>query len=347
MAQASMQRGGPAASRTMFSGWNSFVDAAGDDVVLAVLLHLEALEVLTLVTASASTASRLAGSSDDTSNDAPHHLQVLQRFAISRMGLAATLAATTAALAATTAALAASAIAHGHLAAVRALDGTSPASQVLRWTVLLAQPSGACSSTNPTTSTSAAANAEPFLEALFRSEERGARHARSSSASNTATAAATDAALAAALAHGDGGHAVLRAAAEAVRAVENELDALVDDGRIASPGSFDTVARLRSAVEFLRGYFVAGGGVSNSATGSAKCELDSSIRALDGTIASYIKEGYELSCPRLCGHYSAIPHCGLPHAHWWVFVGHARAPTGHRQVTEVRNQEPLYVISCT
>eukprot|EP00747_Dinoflagellata_sp_TGD_P139865 gnl/TRDRNA2_/TRDRNA2_175947_c0_seq13.p1 gnl/TRDRNA2_/TRDRNA2_175947_c0~~gnl/TRDRNA2_/TRDRNA2_175947_c0_seq13.p1 ORF type:complete len:333 (-),score=59.98 gnl/TRDRNA2_/TRDRNA2_175947_c0_seq13:233-1231(-) len=321
MAQASMQRGGPAASRTMFSGWNSFVDAAGDDVVLAVLLHLEALEVLTLVTASASTASRLAGSSDDTSNDAPHHLQVLQRFAISRMGLAATLAATTAALAATTAALAASAIAHGHLAAVRALDGTSPASQVLRWTVLLAQPSGACSSTNPTTSTSAAANAEPFLEALFRSEERGARHARSSSASNTATAAATDAALAAALAHGDGGHAVLRAAAEAVRAVENELDALVDDGRIASPGSFDTVARLRSAVEFLRGYFVAGGGVSNSATGSAKCELDSSIRALDDTIASYIKEGYDLSCPRLCG-YSAIPSCGLPHAHWWALSGH-------------------------
>eukprot|EP00747_Dinoflagellata_sp_TGD_P139862 gnl/TRDRNA2_/TRDRNA2_175947_c0_seq10.p1 gnl/TRDRNA2_/TRDRNA2_175947_c0~~gnl/TRDRNA2_/TRDRNA2_175947_c0_seq10.p1 ORF type:complete len:333 (-),score=60.53 gnl/TRDRNA2_/TRDRNA2_175947_c0_seq10:215-1213(-) len=324
MAQASMQRGGPAASRTMFSGWNSFVDAAGDDVVLAVLLHLEALEVLTLVTASASTASRLAGSSDDTSNDAPHHLQVLQRFAISRMGLAATLAATTAALAATTAALAASAIAHGHLAAVRALDGTSPASQVLRWTVLLAQPSGACSSTNPTTSTSAAANAEPFLEALFRSEERGARHARSSSASNTATAAATDAALAAALAHGDGGHAVLRAAAEAVRAVENELDALVDDGRIASPGSFENIARLRSAVEFFRGYLAAIY-LPGSAAASAKHKLDASIRALDDTIASYIKEGYELSCPRLCGYYSAVPHCGLPHAHWWLFVGHAHS----------------------
>merc|ERR1711920_509791 len=128
--------------------------------------------------------------------------------------------------------------------------------------------------------------------------------------------AAANAALMVLLVSVECGSSVLLASAKAMRQSEQELDALVDTGKVQGlQKGYETVAQRRSAAEFLRDHLT--GNVCKVAA-SAMQEFDMSVGELDETISGYRREGYDLSCPKLnCG----FVLCVVPYKHWWIFAG--------------------------
>jgi len=110
--------------------------------------------------------------------------------------------------------------------------------------------------------------------------------------------------------------ALLVVSAAAIKDAEKVLDSLIDGARQGGAGSwtsgYEAVARLRSAVEFLRGRLATRQDLIGAAV-----ELDKATAALDETIRGYLIEGYNLTCPRLHGGV-ASDRIAVPYSHWWL-----------------------------
>jgi len=301
--------------------WNSFADSAADDVLLRSLGFLHGTQVVALAAASASSTARLTADGEFQGGAA-------QRLAVAKLGPVASAAAITAT---------------GPLTALRALVSVAPAAEALRLALALAGPVSRCSEpfkpynaagSGPTIAfgdagqfpAADAAVGGLFLDAVFCSEVQRRLLPKSHSAcSANRTAAAANAALTALLSASEAGSCrIIAAVAAAVRTAEHDLDTLVDGGLVQGfHRRYEEVARRRSGVEFLRSQLVAAHHMMREAEDAevtvAKDELDAATAALDETIRSYIREGYDLGCPTLAG---GVACCSaVPYEHWWVFLG--------------------------
>jgi len=305
--------------------WDTFSEKADDSVLLLVFAYLNADCVLNLALASLSAAQRLAGAGAGVGEAmvAQHRMveqagatsqSVAQHFATGLLGREAAAAA---AAAAARARHAAGCAASGSLEVLRMLVSRTPAAWALNLAVAIAQ-----AGQDPLSWGTPAADAGLFLDMLFSFEMKRLRSARNNKKKVApAPAQAAEAALATLMSTGNGGCNLLRMAAAAVRKMETDLDELVSDGRIGIPGSYEAVARRRSAAEFLRRCIDAAvDAPPGGAAAGARKELDSAVRDLDETIAGYVKEGYELSCPRVTGGFA---RSAVPYTHWWVHLGRA------------------------
>eukprot|EP00747_Dinoflagellata_sp_TGD_P178894 gnl/TRDRNA2_/TRDRNA2_28771_c0_seq1.p1 gnl/TRDRNA2_/TRDRNA2_28771_c0~~gnl/TRDRNA2_/TRDRNA2_28771_c0_seq1.p1 ORF type:complete len:312 (+),score=51.27 gnl/TRDRNA2_/TRDRNA2_28771_c0_seq1:38-937(+) len=292
-------------------GWSSFCDVADDDVICLAACYLEPADLLGLVTSSASTFGRIVSEGEPQSGSV--RPSVARRFATLLLGAEEV---TAAALATVNGALP---------PLLRALAGETPESGALCSALQLARSSDSHE----------VVDGGPFLTALFRLEESAATRDGTSG-----PALAARASLALLLTSDGPRNAVSRAAAAAVRQAEKQLDMFVD-GLHTSVGqrsnrsaSYEAVARLRSAAEFLRGRLDAGVATAGPATPqSAREELDVAVRSLDDAIAGYIEEGYDFCCPSLCRRFvmadSSRKQFVLPYSHWWVWkAGNVRCEAG-------------------
>jgi len=300
--------------------WNSFADSAADDVLLRSLGYLHGAQVVALAAASASSAARLTAEGEFQGGAA-------QRLAIAKLGPVASAAAITAT---------------GPLTTLRVLVRVAPAAEALRLALVLARPVTLSTerfkrpSTGATMPTVAAGGSGQrpapdaavggfFVDALFCSEvQQRLLHMSHSACSVSRIAAAANAALTALLSASEAGSCrIIAAVAAAVRIAEHDLDALVDGGVVKGfHRGYEVVARRRSGAEFLRSQLVAANIMREGEDGEArlvKDELDAAAAALDETIRSYIREGYDLGCPTLAG---GVACCSaVPYEHWWVFLG--------------------------
>lgn len=240
------------------------------------------------------------------------------------------------------------------LAALRAPAGPSPTAGAVRLALDLAGVSFLTSAVvqQPWPGSERRAPAEiaaDFLDALFRREVRragilapeqhgdeayacltlGAQRGDPLPATSTASESAADAVLDTVLASDEGGQAIAQAAAEAVSALERELDRLVDSGDGIRPGAYEALAKQRSAAEFLRERFSACMPMSKPCA-AARQRLDDAAAMLDETIRGYVQEGFSLTCPRLgrvvrssCFAPATQNRWQVPYSHWWVFLGGA------------------------
>eukprot|EP00933_Yihiella_yeosuensis_P021422 TRINITY_DN16946_c0_g1_i1.p1 TRINITY_DN16946_c0_g1~~TRINITY_DN16946_c0_g1_i1.p1 ORF type:complete len:324 (+),score=42.10 TRINITY_DN16946_c0_g1_i1:194-1165(+) len=300
-----------------------------DNVLLLVLDHLDAQTLLDLNATSSQNLARLSTS------EASGFSSLVQRWANGRLGPAATRDAVKAgtaffmgeaAQAEVTSLSPSASVRHrgvdptalGNIALLRALSGDMQ-SQVLELAAALAFKGKKA----PQFCTQASAgDAKPFLEALFRWEvSRVAETKRcvrdDKAIAPLASEVVGDAALACLV---KPEYSILEAAAKAVINTECLLDELVEQGTLGPVGGrmpYEQVARYRSAAEFLRGRLDR----KKCPSDKNRTALDTALAELDGTIMSYIREGYELACPIISGGFSSS--AAVPYKHWWVFAGRA------------------------
>jgi hypothetical protein len=301
------------------TGWEAFRSFACDEVLCLVLEYLHLGEVLDLVSVNSSAIRDVTCPVKAYRwNARAFEQSLLHRLVVHRLGGDALAeVAVDAALKAVRSHTSGSALGNGLLYLVRMLD------KLMHWAEALDEFTS-FQRLKFSAGTAVAKDTQAFHEALFGAETR---HPPSvaSDRQGSVLALAADAALTAMLLHDkDAASAMLRASAQALRDSEDNLDQQIQEGRISFPGWFERVARQRSAVEFLRrkldgAGFVAAETVSVGFS-DARRELDEALDALDDTIDGYMREGYDLSCPRLVGGVCGA-YCKVPYSHWWVFFG--------------------------
>jgi hypothetical protein len=306
----------------MALGWDSFGVSAGDDVLFLVLQWLQPSHVLDLVLASAAAVQYFTGADEASCYKVSGIYQSLvYRLVVHRLGgdaLAEAAVAAALKMVHTHAEDHASGSASktcqgkGLLFVLRMLDGSIPCVDALDEFILLHQVQS--SAAKPSV-----AHIQAFHETLFGAETRSPYI--SVERPDCVAALAADAALTAMFCSDDA-VTIVFATAEAVRDWERKLDIQVEEGRIACPGWFEAVARQRSAVEFFRCRLDSAGSAAMAQIGfwDARRDLDQALDSLDATIDSYMREGYDLSCPRLVGGVRGA-YCKVPYSHWWVFFG--------------------------
>lgn len=300
-----------------------FFESVDVDVLLIALGLLDAEDVLKLAVASGTIHGRLACAGEAGGGCAA------ERLAAAKLGQGPAREAAAAALTSRSGGEATTSDEDGSLirrylprsgdgpwAALRALASSAPVAKTLRHGIILMQSlhiGGIPARFSPET-----LNVVPaFLDALFKSDIQQQKRRRR----GFAALAAANAALTALLVASDGGSSVMVAAAHVVRECERELDRLVEEGHAESfHVGYEAIARRRSAVEFLRSRV----GFSNEnicadEVANARSDLDFAIGELDETIRSYVREGYELACPKLASTITQC--CAVPYAHWWIFTG--------------------------
>ncbi|CAE8636138.1 unnamed protein product [Polarella glacialis] len=124
------------------------------------------------------------------------------------------------------------------------------------------------------------------------------------------------------------GSAATSSSSASTAASEAEAEAASGGGPSSTPGSSQynkTFATNQDGTNYCCGGQC---GESEAGAGPAFCSLeegaealDRALHELDGTIVSYMKEGYELTCPKLMGGIAGS--AAVPYRHWWMFLGRA------------------------
>jgi hypothetical protein len=201
------------------------------------------------------------------------------------------------------------------LVALRTLASSRPLGKAVRLAIELAREvSEACGGRLAQEAT-VASKVRPFLNTLFDADLYRFRCAQSG-CRVAAVDAAAETALASLLGTGECAPALLVASAAAIKEAEHFLDGLIDgavqETSASWPSGYEAVARLRSAVEFLKSRLTTPRDLSGAAV-----ELDKATVDLDETIRGYLIEGYNLSCPRLHGGVTS-DRIAVPYSHWWL-----------------------------
>mmetsp|Transcript_37979 Transcript_37979/g.81657 ORF Transcript_37979/g.81657 Transcript_37979/m.81657 type:complete len:257 (+) Transcript_37979:2-772(+) len=101
---------------------------------------------------------------------------------------------------------------------------------------------------------------------------------------------------------------VMSATRRALKAVEQDFDAVVAEEFLPIQNAYVRVARLRSAVAFLQERFGKW----------SRQDLEDAVASLDLTIKGYVEEGFDLGCPQV----NRPGKAAMPYSHWWVHRVH-------------------------
>lgn len=266
-----------------------------DGLVLVILSFLDPWDILAL----ASAEPRITSDTDASG------LSIAERCASSRIGTCSTQQALLAMQAQC------QSRAKANFAVLRLLTARAATELLLRCSELEIQTG--CSKTGSTASVTA------FLDALFSWELTARRSWKGNDRLFRLVSRATEAAFATLLQQSF--DSIVAGSAAAVRATEQELDRMVDEGcTLEFQRGYELIARTRSAVEFLRCHLSSREPVAKLGDEPERAELDHALEALDGTILGYIKEGYDFACPLLRG---GVASSALPYGHWWFFQSRA------------------------
>jgi len=296
--------------------WRLLIDDADDSVLLRLFGYLAAIDVLKFAAAAPSVSERLTGvpSGSGTAVDGLSQMDAIaQQLAASCMG--GRNAGVVAALAAARAA--------GSMSSIRAAAWKGPPTQVLQLAVKIGAAARSKKESQWTDEQEHMCMTGPqFLEALFSLDASRSYTAKLASGAPVATA--WSAAFTALLQDEDIRLGVTRAASAAACWAERKLDELVENGEFSRRGAFDSVARARSAIEFLLDRF---GVILPAELSKEVARCKDAVASLDSAMESYSREGYDLECHTLKGG-AACRKFSVPYQHWWVFMGGTGCETG-------------------
>lgn len=294
-----------------------FTDAVDGGVLLSVLEYLRPHRVLKFLETSASIVQRVDG----------QHRSIIRCLAIAHLGRtevdAIALAADAARHAEESGVLSGGETSEGIAgkASIRAASGYVSALRLVASRTLMAVAfrQALKIATTPPDHDDLGLDAAPFLDALFQAEvrhrlvdksfdNRSLQEKRSKRPRNSLDDITASAAISVVAGSGDtGSRRLLNSSARAISKAEQDLEDLCEGSR-THPFLYESVARKRSAVEFLRHRLPAVD--LNSETDIA--HLDAATQRLDRTVRGCVEEGFEFEIK--------FPPAGVPYAHWWLWL---------------------------
>lgn len=308
------------------NSWCSFADQACSDVLLVILEYVPCVTVLKLACTSAPMMACLAQTSDACERSvavrrvaAQFGLGVGQSPTSSGCSHAAEQAVKIGTSSRIFQDLVNSMTSSGSLNMLRMMASSIAISKALRSAVDLVM----ALQLHDVTDVGIATLTNSFLVELFRAETQIFQN--TCPAGKSSFAMACDAALTSVLNSAECRQPLLQSLADQMRCSDDHITQLVEDGRISLPGQYESIACLRSSVEFICQRLEKSDHPGSPSRSSR--ELDSAIQALDETIDGYMIEGYDLSCPRFSGH-ALTRRLGVPYTHWWIHAGGRAGPQG-------------------